>query len=65
LSRDQPLGDHFALAMSNAPAIEVHGLVKRFGDVCALDGVDLTAAHGQVLGLLGRPSTKTSPVLRT
>jgi ABC-2 type transport system ATP-binding protein len=38
---------------SEAPAIEVHGLVKRFGDVCALDGVDLTAAHGQVLGLLG------------
>jgi ABC-2 type transport system ATP-binding protein len=38
---------------AGAPAIEVHGLVKRFGEVCALDGVDLTAAHGQVLGLLG------------
>jgi ABC-2 type transport system ATP-binding protein len=38
---------------SEAPAIEVHGITKYFGDVCALDGVDLTAAQGQVLGLLG------------
>jgi ABC-2 type transport system ATP-binding protein len=34
-------------------AIEVRGLVKNFGDVCALDGVDLTAHRGQVVGLLG------------
>jgi ABC-2 type transport system ATP-binding protein len=39
--------------MTDAPAIEVRGLVKRFGDVRALDGVDLTASQGQVLGLLG------------
>jgi ABC-2 type transport system ATP-binding protein len=34
-------------------AIEVRGVVKRFGDVLALDGVDLTAKEGEVLGLLG------------
>jgi ABC-2 type transport system ATP-binding protein len=39
--------------MNDAPAIEVRGLVKRFGDVCALDGVDLIAQRGRVLGLLG------------
>jgi ABC-2 type transport system ATP-binding protein len=39
--------------MSNAPAIEVHGLIKSFGDVRALDGVDLIAPHGQMVGLLG------------
>ncbi|HEY3829980.1 MAG TPA: ATP-binding cassette domain-containing protein [Solirubrobacteraceae bacterium] len=39
--------------MTDGPAIEVRGLVKRFGEVCALDGVDLTARQGQVLGLLG------------
>lgn len=39
--------------MTDGPAIEVRGLVKRFGDVRALDGVDLTAGQGQVLGLLG------------
>ncbi|HEY2570429.1 MAG TPA: ATP-binding cassette domain-containing protein [Solirubrobacteraceae bacterium] len=39
--------------MSDGPAIEVRGLVKHFGDVHALDGVDLIAHQGQVLGLLG------------
>ena len=35
------------------PAISVKGLVKCFGDVRALDGVDLEVATGSVLGLLG------------
>jgi ABC-2 type transport system ATP-binding protein len=39
--------------MSETDAIEVHGLVKRFGEVRALDGVDLIARRGEVLGLLG------------
>jgi ABC-2 type transport system ATP-binding protein len=34
-------------------AIEIAGLVKHYGDVRALDGVDLLADQGQVLGLLG------------
>jgi oleandomycin transport system ATP-binding protein len=34
-------------------AIEAHGLAKRFGKTMALDGVDLTARTGTVLGLLG------------
>src|SRR3954469_11481855 len=33
--------------------IEAHGLVKAFGAVRALDGVDLEAAPGMVLGVLG------------
>ncbi len=39
--------------MSEGAAIEAEGLVKSYGDVRALDGVDLTAAPGTVLGLLG------------
>ena len=35
------------------PAVVVEGLVKRFGDVVAVDGVDLVAERGKVLGLLG------------
>ena len=35
------------------PAIYAEGLVKRFGDVVALDGVDLAVPAGTVLGLLG------------
>ncbi len=34
-------------------AINADGLVKRFGDVVALDGVDLAVPAGTVLGLLG------------
>ena len=35
------------------PAISIRGLVKNFGDVCALNGVDLHVDKGTVLGLLG------------
>ena len=35
------------------PAIEVRGLAVSFGDVTALDGLDLTVAPGTVFGLLG------------
>src|SRR3954467_7497374 len=35
------------------PAILTSGLTKSFGDVRALDGVDLEVAPGTVLGLLG------------
>jgi ABC-2 type transport system ATP-binding protein len=34
-------------------AIEATGLVKRFGDVVAVDGVDLRVRRGGVYGLLG------------
>lgn len=34
-------------------AIEASGLVKRFGQTTALDGVDLAARPGTVLGVLG------------
>jgi ABC-2 type transport system ATP-binding protein len=35
------------------PAVEASGLVKRFGDTCALDGLDLLVPTGSVYGLLG------------
>jgi ABC-2 type transport system ATP-binding protein len=34
-------------------AIEAHGLVKTYGSVRALDGLDLTVERGTVMGLLG------------
>ncbi len=36
-----------------ALAIEVHGLVKRFGDLVAVNGIDLSIATGECVGLLG------------
>jgi daunorubicin resistance ABC transporter ATP-binding subunit len=35
------------------PIIEAHGLVKRFGDVDALAGMDLVAESGRITALLG------------
>jgi len=34
-------------------AIRAEGLIKRYGDVVALDGIDLSVPEGTVLGLLG------------
>ena len=36
-----------------SPAVEIRGLVKRFGDVVAVDGLDLEIATGECFGLLG------------
>ena len=35
------------------PTVEARGLVKKYGDVVALAGLDLTVPEGTVLGLLG------------
>ena len=43
-SPGRPPGDHI---------IEARGLMKRYGDVVALDGLDLAIPEGTVLGLLG------------
>ena len=45
------MSDH--IATSRGPAIVAHGLRKSFGDVVALDGVNLTVKAGTVFGLLG------------
>src|SRR3954464_4750311 len=42
-----------SLPPDNGPAIAVSGLVKSFGDVRAVDGIDLEVAAGTVLGVLG------------
>src|SRR3954454_20168844 len=42
-----------SISSTSEPAIAESGLVKSFGDVRALDGIDLEAAPGTVLGVLG------------
>jgi ABC-2 type transport system ATP-binding protein len=39
--------------MDDAPIVEAEGLVKRYGSVTALDGVDLEVRRGEVFGLIG------------
>ncbi|MEA2674577.1 MAG: type transport system ATP-binding protein, partial [Chloroflexota bacterium] len=36
-----------------APAVEAIGLQKRFGEIQAVDGIDLALAPGRIYGLLG------------
>src|SRR6476661_11047193 len=45
-------------------AIEVAGLVKNFGQTRALDGLDLTVAHGEVHGFLGPNGAGKSTTIR-
>jgi ABC-2 type transport system ATP-binding protein len=45
-------------------AIEAEGLAKRYGDVRALDGVDLVAEEGTVLGLLGPNGAGKTTIVR-
>jgi ABC-2 type transport system ATP-binding protein len=40
-------------AVAADPVIRVRGLIKRYGDVVAVDGIDFDVAAGEVFGLLG------------
>ena len=40
-------------AAATEPVIRVRGLIKRYGDVKAVDGIDFEVAAGEVFGLLG------------
>jgi ABC-2 type transport system ATP-binding protein len=39
--------------VSNPPAVEISGLVKRYGPSTAVDGLSLTAGRGEVTAILG------------
>ncbi|MGO9752635.1 MAG: ATP-binding cassette domain-containing protein [Solirubrobacteraceae bacterium] len=57
-SDNTPASDPAVLEASGAlagsvPAIETHGLSKRYGDTLALDGLELTVGAGEVYGFLG------------
>ncbi len=44
--------------------VEVRGLTKRYGDVAAVDGVDLTVHRGEVFGFLGPNGAGKTTTLR-
>ena len=50
--------------MAVRPAVEAEGLVRTFGDVRAVDGIDLSVAPGEVFGFLGPNGAGKSTVVR-
>ena len=46
------------------PAIRIEGLTKRFGEVLALDSLDLTVERGEVFGFLGPNGAGKSTTIR-
>jgi ABC-2 type transport system ATP-binding protein len=50
--------------MSRDLAVEVHGLRKAFGEVAAVDGVDLEVARGEIVGLVGPDGAGKTTTLR-
>jgi putative spermidine/putrescine transport system ATP-binding protein len=50
--------------MADSVAIRLRGLVRRFGDVTAVDGVDLDVIDGEFLTLLGPSGSGKTTVLR-
>jgi len=52
-------------ASSSQPAIETHGLTKRFGERTALDGIDLEVPRGVAFGFLGPNGAGKTTIIRT
>jgi ABC-2 type transport system ATP-binding protein len=50
--------------MSSAAPVEAEGLVRRFGDLVAVDGVDLRVEQGEVFGFLGPNGAGKSTTVR-
>src|ERR1700684_541891 len=50
---------------ASQPAIETHGLTKRFGERTALDGIDLQVPRGVAFGFLGPNGAGKTTIIRT
>jgi ABC-2 type transport system ATP-binding protein len=50
--------------VDTTPPVEIHGLKKSFGRTKALDGLDLTVAHGDIAGFLGPNGAGKSTTIR-
>jgi branched-chain amino acid transport system ATP-binding protein len=50
--------------MSGRPRLEVRGLVKRYGGLLAVNGIDLDIRQGEILGLIGPNGSGKSTVIK-
>ena len=49
---------------SSAAHVVAHGLVRRFGDLTAVDGIDLDVGEGEIFGFLGPNGAGKSTTVR-
>ena len=49
---------------AQSPPIEAEGLIRRFGDLVAVAGVDLVVEHGEIFGFLGPNGAGKSTLVR-
>ncbi len=59
--RDPSLEDAASVA---APAVMATGLVKRYGDLCAIDGIDLEVPRGTIFAILGPNGAGKTTLIR-
>jgi manganese transport system ATP-binding protein len=50
---------------NGAPALELRGVTVRYGDVVALDGVDLAIAPGRICGVVGMNGSGKSTLFKS
>jgi fructose transport system ATP-binding protein len=68
--RSERINEHSALGRSSDegglvnPVLEAHGLVKRYGHVTALDGVDLELLPGEILAVIGDNGAGKSSLIK-
>ena len=52
------------MSSSSAAHVVAHGLVRRFGDLTAVDGIDLDVGEGEIFGFLGPNGAGKSTTFR-
>lgn len=52
------------MEMTTVPALKLTGIVKRYGDLAAVDGLSLEVKRGEILGLLGPNGSGKSTTIK-